>query len=633
MTRLNSIPLIFQPMFASEASVAQLQGDAFSSRFFAGATDLRGLAGMSLGSFVYQSTKLILSTPTCLPWMRLFSPLIALSAEVSAVRASHSFLYEYESVSRDSWWTTWTHFACLKGISPLLGRQNPILRNAGQTIALVAGAELCGQLGLAEKTNGSLEERLVFAAVENIQMQMGARFVTLATGHHLHHLEKSFSQSQELNSLASSIRRQSLDARTSRLLQTMHSYGPSDESVFYRPVSWKQRLPYLKWDILDAHALQELSLEYSNFDIVEKNALFSSVHKQIHLPQARAAIGKFLEQQNIELQLEFVRNLCHLTALSESSLSRALDFSELHPQLSSSARALMAYEFRTLHADVENREAFRNSFEAKILNRWVELIPSVPVVTINADRNRGSHIARLIRMTRRPDQAGLRATLSLGKMIKAGGWQRDFPLIKAFFDYADSSNNILELQNAFEIYVNTGRVLFTSLESAVQQKVLEELWDSHSPSRWQARSVFDRMVRSLPERDLQLTYYRRYYDLLEANEDEAVLFAINKIDASAFPMMELSDRADLMVRISRRLADKNADVVDAACDLFDHRLSSLGTHGERVVDAVGKVVSQTSQGALGLEHIQALSAAVPERLRRKFVIQVLPAVQRILLRG
>ncbi len=626
MTRVNGIHTTL--LYANSAAVtsAQLQNEGLSTRFFSGATDLRSLAGMSLGSLAYQSTKLILSNAIAFPWMRLLAPAMALSAEVSTVQASNSFFYGNHT---SDWRSTWIHFACLKISSPLLSPQNIFLRHVGQSFTLVTGAEICGRIGLSDREHGSLSQRLISAGVENLQMQMGASFAALATGHGIQRLERTLIRSQEANRTAI-LGRDTSANEASRILARMHGSLWDIFSDLNR-IDWSLRLRRWDWKTAEVDEIHLLAQDYGRLDGVQSSKLIGTMRAQMHDETARAAMGKFLLQQPNRVQLEFVRAFCHFERMDENSLNLMLNFSELHPSLRESTRGLLAQEFKGVYAELEHREGFHEAFEERILERWAELIPSVPIET-SSSPNRQNHVNRLLRVARKAGDSGHRATLSLATMILKGGWQRDSALVNAYYEHARHPFNNLFLQNQFEAYVARGQVLFRSLAPESQQDVLEQLWNVEGACRWDSRAVFDRMVRALGEPKLQLYYYQRYRGMLEAEDSEAVLFAIRKLGESALPIMDYRDRADLVSRMGRRLADKDGDVVDATCDLFKSYLPTLGIYTDQIVRDLTKVVAGVRNNTLNLQHVDALSHAMPRAHRRDFITGITPTVQYLLLR-
>lgn len=632
MTRFISIAAALRTSLSPEISSVQLGCDALSSQFFNRATEWQGLASMTLGSLGYHCTRLALanlglaaSLPVSIT--RFFAPLVAVGAEVSLFRASSQFL-KGES-SPDSWLTTFTHFSCLKGMTGFVRAQNAFIQQASQTLALVAGAELCGRLGLSDKPVGCLAERIVSAAVENAQMQAGSFLASMGTGHFFHSLERNLAAGQQRSDLSRAIRKTQHEECAPL---TMHNTSLLEEYLNLYDYSWQTRLTLWSWKLVDQDAIQDLAKDYTQLKSKERRMLFDSIRQDISEARNRSKIGEFVSRLSTEAQIELVIEFCNVARTGPDTLQVMLDFASLHPLMKMSAKSQVAHELRMAQSYVEYEKTWQEEFEGRILDAWAEVIPELPMATINAERSRPKHLERFLKLARRPGYEGLRATLSLGSMILRAGWTRDTNLLDAFFSYSDLEENALGDPVSYRAYISQARLLIQVMDSSYQTTRLEALWNSATAQRWRARAVFHDLVTVLPDTASQLNYYKRYEKLLNDDEDVAVSFAIEKLDGYVLHLMDLPNRAALLSRIAARLSDKNPEVVYATCTLFENHLNSVVPHLDEVLEAITRNVETVSrEGALGIDHIKTLADAIPRARRAEFVRRSMRTVQRILM--
>jgi len=636
MTRLHGAASALSPFSPpAQMSAAQLACDGMLARFAEGAAQGGSLAAMSLGGLAYRGASLAflnvgLGAGLSSGILRGLAPLFALSAEVSVFRGTNALL-SGPATSRESWWTSWLHFACLKGAARGFASAPLLLQHGAQSVAMLAGEEAAWRLDLAEKPRGGWGERLAYAEVANLQMAAGARLGAWATGHFLQTLEQSWARQ------ASRVEASPAFHNASRLPCRMGITDSDGPSSWFRRLPldqqpWGLRLQRWQWKTAEAGAIRRLAEDYPDFGVLERVPLFTSIREQAHEPGAQAAIGDFLEYLPVSSQFEFVDAFCRLQNVSRENVKLLLHISSLHQRFAPSARLLIAQELRAAHAVVEREEGLRESFETTLLGLWAELIPELPTEHSYPERTRADHVARLVALGQRPGLPGLRATLSLGSMLLQAGWTRDLDLLRAYFGYAGQAGNALHMQDAHREYLERSLAVFSVLEGDLRGEVLEFLWPlGHPEHRLQALPLFDALVGELGERKLRARYYRRYEGLLAEEDERLVLFALDRIGASTLPALDFEDRAALMVRLTNRLADRSPEVVEAVCLLFGERLPTLGLHADHVVHALGRVVGGIRRGPLTLAHIESLSRAVPERHRPVFVRLALPTVQRLLL--
>ena len=188
--------------FQTHLTATQLQMDALQSNFTEQASDASSLFAMVAGSFAYRLGNLgVLSLGARAPLLSRFAaPVIGLSAEVSAFRATQSLLSSSDShLPSSSWLTDFVNFATLKSVGRWAHGQNFILAHALQDVGMVAGHQLAYALNLSSAPEGSLAQQLIHAEIMNLQMQAGMSLFGFATGNRFALLEQKlhlFSEAQ-----------------------------------------------------------------------------------------------------------------------------------------------------------------------------------------------------------------------------------------------------------------------------------------------------------------------------------------------------------------------------------------------------------------------------------------------------
>jgi len=160
--------------------------DQLVEQFTQGASDWKALASMAVGGIAYRCANMsLLTSPLAksLPFAaKIFSPVIALGAEVSVYQASLRLLHG-EAFQSSSWSTDYVNFASLKIFGAAARNANFLLSNFIQDLGMVAGQRLAHGLGLAERPQGSFAEQMVHAQVTNLQLAAGMQlFHSLSAG-------------------------------------------------------------------------------------------------------------------------------------------------------------------------------------------------------------------------------------------------------------------------------------------------------------------------------------------------------------------------------------------------------------------------------------------------------------------
>lgn len=181
---------------------AQFQLDSVSAGFSNQASDLPSLFAMLAGSFTYRTASLGLASTGLFRsslFSQIFRPVLALSAEVSAFRATHELLSVGESSS--SWITDYVNFASLKFFGNISHQQNPYVSHFFQATGMVVGHQLAFGIGLATRPTGSLVEQWIHAEILNAQMQVSMGISSFLSGNKMAVLESSMQARAVLRTL------------------------------------------------------------------------------------------------------------------------------------------------------------------------------------------------------------------------------------------------------------------------------------------------------------------------------------------------------------------------------------------------------------------------------------------------
>ncbi len=170
-------------------TTAQLRNDAASVAFSHEATNFASLTSMMAGGLAYRVGRSV--SARFIPM--IFSPLLGLSAEVTAFQTtSRLFQDSPESSFSEGWRNCFVDFGMMKGVGHLLRSSNVILQHLAQDLSLVAGHQTTAFLNGTSRPKGSFIDQMLHAEMTNLQMRIGTCLSAFVSGHRIQALERNF---------------------------------------------------------------------------------------------------------------------------------------------------------------------------------------------------------------------------------------------------------------------------------------------------------------------------------------------------------------------------------------------------------------------------------------------------------
>lgn len=154
----------------------QIRQGQLLHQFEQGLAEPSALVAMTAASFAYRLSKIMMMQASVQLGLSRFVPSLVLQGTAVAVStAAEVSVYRLLAVPADShsWWADCAHFSFLKAGMALGQGSNPILSNALEDVAFVAGDRVIQGLGLSSGASEAWLDQFALARVSNVQMKAG----------------------------------------------------------------------------------------------------------------------------------------------------------------------------------------------------------------------------------------------------------------------------------------------------------------------------------------------------------------------------------------------------------------------------------------------------------------------------
>src|SRR5262245_33214404 len=195
------------PSLTQTPTPLQSQVDGLVGGFVQQATEWRSLAAMMAGGMAFRAGRIGMMGLGGGNAVRVASLGVGLTAEVSAFEVTHRGLlsitgqphgaapnnlwrWEGQGGLRQGLLNSFVTFGAFKSAGHLAQGQNVVLQHLLQDAGMVAGHQVTGALGLAERPTGSLAEQFLHAEATNLQLAGGMAMAHGFTGGRLQAMER-----------------------------------------------------------------------------------------------------------------------------------------------------------------------------------------------------------------------------------------------------------------------------------------------------------------------------------------------------------------------------------------------------------------------------------------------------------